>query len=89
MRDFAYLSAGVATTAEYTQQFGGGTVNGGIAAVTTTINGVDLIYEREVAIRLVLVANNDAIIFTDPATDGYTSDNTGLLIGEIKQRSIR
>jgi len=54
----------------------------GLAAVTTTVNLVDAIYEREVAIRLTLVANNDAIIFTDSTTDGYTSDNVNLLIGE-------
>lgn len=72
----------VAATAEYTQAYGGGTVAGGLAAVTTTMNFVNAIYEREVAIRLTLVANNDAIIFTDPATDGYTPNNTGALINE-------
>ncbi|HEV8590450.1 MAG TPA: M12 family metallo-peptidase, partial [Pyrinomonadaceae bacterium] len=71
-----------AATAEYTQAYGGGSVSGGLAAVTTTINLVDAIYEREVAIRLTLIANNDAIIFTDTTTDGYTSDNVNLLIGE-------
>ena len=72
----------VAATAEYTQQYGGGTVSGGLAAVVTTVNGVNTIYEREVAARFVLIPNNDSIIFTDAATDGYTSDNVGLLIGE-------
>lgn len=65
-----------AATAEYTQAYGGGTVAGGLSAVTTTINLVNAIYEREVAIRLTLIANNDAIIFTDPATDGYTPEAT-------------
>jgi hypothetical protein len=72
----------VAATAEYTQAYGGGTVGGGLAAVTTTINLVNAIYEREVAIRLSLIANNDAIIFTNTATDGYTSDSTTSLIAE-------
>ena len=72
----------VAATAEYTQAYGGGTVAGGLAAVTTTMNLVNAIYERELAIRLTLITNNDAIIFTDTATDGYTTDNTGALIGE-------
>lgn len=72
----------VAATAEYTQAYGGGTVAGGLAAVTTTINLVNAIYEREVAIRLTLIANNDAIIFTDTATDGYTTNSTTALIGE-------
>ena len=70
----------VAATAEYTQAYGGGTVGGGLAAVTTTVNFVNGIYEREVAIRMVLIGNNDSIIFTDTNTDGYTSDNQGALL---------
>ena len=65
----------VAATAEYTQTYGGGTVSGGLAAITTTINAVEAIYERDLAIRLILVANEPNIIFTNPSTDGYTSDD--------------
>ncbi|MEK6282885.1 MAG: reprolysin-like metallopeptidase [Acidobacteriota bacterium] len=72
----------VAATGEFTQRYGSGTVSGGLSAVTTTVNLVNAIYEREVAVRLVLIANESEIIFTDPATDGYTSDNVGALIGE-------
>lgn len=64
----------VAATAEYTQTYGGGTVDGALAAVTTTVNLVNAIYERDVAIRLMLIANETAVIFTNTATDGYTSD---------------
>lgn len=64
----------VAATAEYTQTYGGGTVGGSLAAITTTINLVNAIYERDLAIRLVLVAAEDSIIFTNPAADGLTSD---------------
>jgi hypothetical protein len=72
----------VAATAEYTQAYGGGTVAGGLAAVTTTVNLVNAVFERDVAIRLVLIANEDQVIFTDSVTDGYTSDNVNSLIGE-------
>jgi hypothetical protein len=71
-----------AATAEYTQAYGGGTVGGGLSAITTTINLVDAIYEREVAVRLTLIAGETSIIFTDTTTDGYTTDNVGSLIGE-------
>jgi hypothetical protein len=60
----------VAATAEYTQVYGDGTVSGGLAAVTTTINLVNAVFERDAAIRLVLVAGETSIIFTDTATDG-------------------
>jgi len=72
----------VAATAEYTQAYGGGTVGGGLSAVTTTVNLVNAVFERDVAVRLVLIANEDQIIFTDSVSDGYTSDNVNSLIGE-------
>src|SRR6185369_4322539 len=72
----------VAATAEYTQAYGGGTVGGGLSAVTTTVNLVNAVFERDVAVRLVLIANEDQIIFTDSVSDGYTSDNVNSMIGE-------
>lgn len=72
----------VAATAEYTQRYGGGTVPGGLSAIATTMNFVNAIYQTELAIKLVLIANEDAIIFTDPTTDGYTSDSPGALSSE-------
>ncbi len=72
----------VAATAEYTQTYGGGTVDGALSAITTTINLVNAIYERDAAIRLVLIAGETSIIFTDTTTDGYTTDNVGALINE-------
>jgi len=71
-----------AATAEYTQAYGGGTIGGALTSITTTVNLVDAIYEREVAIRLTLIAGETSIIFTDTTTDGYTSDNVNALIGE-------
>ena len=70
----------LAATAEYTQTYGGGTVDGALSAMTTTINAVNAIYERDLTIRLVLVDNETSIIFTNPATDGYTSDNATTLL---------
>jgi len=71
----------VAATGEYTQ-FHGGTVNQALAAIVTTINRVTGIYEREVAVRLTLVANNTAIIYTNPNTDPYTNNNPGALLNQ-------
>ena len=76
----------VGATAEYTQTYGGGTVSGGLAAITTTMNFVNAIYEREVAVRMVLVANETSVIFTDTATDGYTHDSVNALISENQTR---
>ncbi|HKO96181.1 MAG TPA: zinc-dependent metalloprotease family protein [Pyrinomonadaceae bacterium] len=70
----------LAATAEFTQQYGGGTVAGALSAITTTTNAVNAIYERDLAIHLTLVANEPAIIFTNTATDGFTSDDPNALL---------
>ena len=70
------FQAAISATGEYTQFFGG-TVSAGLSAVTTAMNRVSGIYERDLAARLQLVPNNDLIIFTNPATDPYPS-NVGL-----------
>ncbi len=76
----------VAATAEYTQAYGGGSVNGGLAAVVTTVNLVNAIYERDVSVRLMLIARENELIFTDTTTDGYTSDNVSALFSENQTR---
>jgi hypothetical protein len=73
--------AAVATTGEYTSHFGG-TVAQGLAAVATSMNRVDGVYERELSIRMILVANNDLIIYTDAATDPYSNDNGAAMLGQ-------
>lgn len=79
----------VACTGEYAKASTGsaGTVIPTVAQVlskiVTTINRVDGVYEREVAIRMVLVPTQTLIIFTDPGTDPFTGNNNpGTLIGE-------
>ncbi|MFQ5495282.1 MAG: reprolysin-like metallopeptidase [Phycisphaerae bacterium] len=71
----------VAATGEYTQ-FHGGTVAAGLAAVVTAINRVDGVYEVELAVRMVLVPNNDVLIFTNPNTDPYSNFNGFSMLGQ-------
>lgn len=71
----------VATTGEYTA-YHGGTVAKGLAAVVTSTNRVNGVYEKEVAVRMVLVANNDIIIYTNASTDPYTNTNGVTMLGQ-------
>ncbi len=70
-----------AATAEYVKYFGG-TVPAGLAAIVTAINRVSGVYETEVGIRLVLVAGNDLIIYTNPATEPYSNGNPAALLSQ-------
>lgn len=70
-----------AATGEYTI-YHGGTVGLGLAAVVTAINRVNEVYENDVAIRMILVANNDLIIYTNPSTDPYTNFDGFAMLSE-------
>lgn len=71
----------MAATGEYTQ-FHGGTVSGAFAAIVTSVNRVDAIYEQEVALRLILVNNTTQVIYTDPTTDPYSNESGGVMLAE-------
>jgi hypothetical protein len=71
----------LACTGEYAT-FHGGTVPQALAAMVTAMNRVDGVYEREVAIRMVLIANNDLIVYTNAATDPYTNNNGSTMLGQ-------
>ncbi|UOQ55120.1 reprolysin-like metallopeptidase [Hymenobacter cellulosivorans] len=76
----------LAATGEYTATKGG-TKAGALAGMVTTMNRVNGVYEKEVAVRMVLIANTDQVIYTDAATDPFTNDDGFVLLNE-NQRTI-
>ena len=69
----------LACTGEYAQ-FHGGTTTSVASAMVTTMNRVNGVYENEVAARMILIANNNSLIFLNASTDPFNNNNTGQLI---------
>ena len=59
-----------------------------LSEITTAIARINLVYERDLAVRLVLIANNDQIIYTDAANDPYTSPANPSLLLDHNQANL-
>src|ERR1700741_4342521 len=59
-----------------------------LSAITTTVNRVDGVYETEVAVKLMLIANETAVIFTDAATDPFNGNNNATTLISESQTVI-
>ncbi len=62
----------VSTTGEYTQ-YHGGTKAQALAAINTTMTRVNGLFENDFNVTMVLIANNDDIIYTNGNTDPYSN----------------
>jgi hypothetical protein len=60
----------ISCNGEYAQ-FHGGTVADALAGMNATMTRVNGVYEKDLAVRLQIVANNNLVIFTNPASDPY------------------
>ncbi|MBN8480565.1 MAG: hypothetical protein J0L88_03120 [Xanthomonadales bacterium] len=50
----------------------------GLAAVVNVVNRINQVYAQDFAIRMTLVANNDAIIYPDAVGDPYSNDESAI-----------
>jgi len=71
----------LSATGEYTA-FHGGTVGQAQSAQVTTMNRVNGIYERDFSVRMIIIANNNLIIYTNAGTDPFTNGNPDEMIDE-------
>ena len=71
----------VACTGEYAAFFGG-TVPAAMAAIVAAVNRVDGVYETELAVRMVLVGNDDQVVYLNGSTDPYSNTNGALMLDE-------
>lgn len=73
---FKTLRLAVSTTGEYTAYFGG-TKQGALAGINATMTRVNGVFNKDLAVRLVLIDNTDAVIYTDASTDPYSIASKG------------
>ncbi len=65
----------MSVTGEYTAYFGG-TKALALAAINNTMTRVNGVFEKDFAIRMVLIANTDLVIYTNASTDPYSPSSS-------------
>lgn len=73
---FKTLRLALSCTGEYTAYFGG-TKALALAGMNATLTRVNGVLNKDLALKLVLIANNDAVIYTDASTDPYSNASAG------------
>lgn len=71
----------LAATGEYTA-FHGGTLGDAQAAEATSMNRVNGVFERDMAITMTIIPNNNLIIYTNAGSDPYSNGNPGTMINQ-------
>ena len=78
--DDSFLSkykVAISASSQYSDYYGG-TLEGALAGINTTLTGLNFIFETDLGITLELVDDNDLIIYIDAESDPYTDDLNGL-----------
>lgn len=71
----------LACTGEYAS-YHGGTVSGALAAMNTTMARVNGIFERDVCLRMIMISNNDEIIYLNGNSDPYTNSDGATMLSQ-------
>lgn len=69
--DLYVYRAAIACSGEYAQFHNATTKEAALAEIVATMNRVNMIFERDLALRMLLIEEMDSLIFLDPATDPY------------------
>ncbi|MFV5694411.1 reprolysin-like metallopeptidase [Flavobacterium sp. LB3P122] len=73
---FKTLRLALSCTGEYAAYFGG-TVAGALAGMNATMTRVNGIFNKDLAVKLNIIANDNLIIYTNAATDPYSDATAG------------
>jgi subtilisin-like proprotein convertase family protein len=75
-RVFKTLRLALSCTGEYAVYHGGAQAKA-LAAMNTTMTRVNAVFNKDLAVKLQIIANNDLIIYTNAATDPYSDATAG------------
>lgn len=53
-----------------------------LSHMVTSVNRINGVYERQLAVSMTLIAAEDTLIFLDGTTDPYTNNNGGTMLGQ-------
>ncbi|MES2412032.1 MAG: zinc-dependent metalloprotease family protein [Bacteroidota bacterium] len=70
-QSYKTMRLALSCTGEYAQ-YHGGTVSGALAAMNATMTRCNGVYEKDLAIKLLIIANNNLVVYTNPGTDPYS-----------------
>lgn len=80
-KKFRTLKLALSCTGEYAKYHSGTaapTVAVALAAMNATMTRVNGIFNRDLAVKLLIIANNNLIVYTDAATDPYSASDVGV-----------
>ena len=74
----------LACTIEYSSAVGGATPTKGsvLAAMVTTMNRVNGVFEKDFSMTTQLIGNNDTLIYLPSGSDPYTNNNGSTMLGQ-------
>lgn len=78
----------ISATGEYTQFHDGSKVLT-MGAIATLLNRMNEVYQRDVGAEFQLASGNDAIIFTDPASDPFTNSDSDANLNSAVQANAQ
>ena len=70
-QSYKTMRLALSCTGEY-GQYHGGTVNAALAAMNATMTRCNGVFEKDLAVKLLIIANDNLVIYTDPTTDPYS-----------------
>ncbi len=85
---FKTLRLALSCTGEYAQYYGG-TTAGALGGMNATMSRINAIFNKDLAIKLEIIANNSLIVYTNSVTDPYADASVGTDLASDQNWSLQ